>query len=118
MVSKRLDAVRSGALDAALIRGEERLPGLEFVPLWEDALLVALPAGHPPAGRERPGPADLARRPAGAARATGAQRGLPRSRHPGRAGRGRGRRSAVLDGIRRGPAAAGDAQGRPPRLGR
>ncbi|WP_406193163.1 LysR family transcriptional regulator [Kitasatospora sp. NBC_01560] len=56
----RLEGVRSAALDAALIRGEEPSPGLEFAPLWDDPLLVAVPATHPLAELERLGPADLA----------------------------------------------------------
>ncbi len=59
----RLQKVRSAALDAALIRGQEACVGLEFEPLWEDQPMVAVPAGHPLAQRERLGPADLAELP-------------------------------------------------------
>ncbi|MCX5195582.1 LysR family transcriptional regulator [Streptomyces sp. NBC_00249] len=44
--AERLAQVRSGDLDGALLRGERTDPGLEFLPLWQDALVVALPAGH------------------------------------------------------------------------
>jgi DNA-binding transcriptional LysR family regulator len=40
----RLDRVRSGQLDAAFVRGLDEAAGLEFVPVWEDDLLIALPA--------------------------------------------------------------------------
>jgi DNA-binding transcriptional LysR family regulator len=43
---ERLKAVRSGELDAALLRGERDTPGLELLPLWRDELMVALPARH------------------------------------------------------------------------
>ncbi|WP_371404972.1 LysR family transcriptional regulator [Kribbella sp. NBC_00662] len=40
----RLDRVRSGQLDAAFVRGLDEAAGLEFVPVLEDDLLIALPA--------------------------------------------------------------------------
>lgn len=43
----RLEAVRCGELDAALVRAVSTAAGLEVLPLWEDPLYVALPAGHP-----------------------------------------------------------------------
>jgi DNA-binding transcriptional LysR family regulator len=43
---ERLKAVRSGELDAALLRGERDAPELELLPLWCDELMVALPARH------------------------------------------------------------------------
>ena len=46
----RLDRVRGGQLDAAFVRGVDEAAGLEFVPVWEDALLIALPAAIAPAG--------------------------------------------------------------------
>ncbi|MCK7625265.1 LysR family transcriptional regulator [Streptomyces sp. RS10V-4] len=49
---ERLAKVRAGDLDATLLRGERPGPGLEFLPLWQDALMAALPAGHPLAARE------------------------------------------------------------------
>ncbi|MFC4120252.1 LysR family transcriptional regulator [Nonomuraea zeae] len=45
--AERLAAVRSGELDAALVRLVEAAPGLELFPAWTDPLVVALPAGHP-----------------------------------------------------------------------
>ncbi|MEV1004914.1 LysR family transcriptional regulator [Nonomuraea sp. NPDC050202] len=46
----RLSAVRSGELDAALVRALSGAPGLELLPIWTDPLYVALPAGHPLTG--------------------------------------------------------------------
>ncbi|MEU4191174.1 LysR family transcriptional regulator [Kribbella sp. NPDC026611] len=40
----RLDRVRAGQLDAAFVRGIDEAAGLEFVPVWDDQLLIALPA--------------------------------------------------------------------------
>ncbi|MFE2250716.1 LysR family transcriptional regulator [Streptomyces lavendulae] len=59
-VAERLAAVRTGALDAALVRALPTAPGLELLPLWEDPLYVALPAGHPAAALARPALRDLA----------------------------------------------------------
>ncbi|RKE21899.1 LysR family transcriptional regulator [Streptomyces sp. TLI_171] len=60
----RIAALRSGELDAALVRGvgpaEARAAGLHAVPVWTDPLVVALPARHPLAARPHLGPADLA----------------------------------------------------------
>ncbi|MDF5757310.1 LysR family transcriptional regulator [Spongiactinospora sp. TRM90649] len=42
----RLAAVRSGELDAALVRALADAPGLELLPIWTDPLYAALPAGH------------------------------------------------------------------------
>ncbi|MFI1801342.1 LysR substrate-binding domain-containing protein [Streptomyces sp. NPDC020379] len=42
----RLKRVRSGELDATLLRGERAVPELELLPLWEDDLMAALPARH------------------------------------------------------------------------
>jgi DNA-binding transcriptional LysR family regulator len=39
----RLDRVRARQLDAAFVRGIDEAAGLEFLPVWEDALLIALP---------------------------------------------------------------------------
>lgn len=44
----RLDRVRGGQLDAAFVRGLEESAGLEFIPVWQDALLIALPAAWSP----------------------------------------------------------------------
>ncbi|WP_438489367.1 LysR family transcriptional regulator [Streptomyces sp. S186] len=49
---ERLAKVRAGDLDATLLRGERTDPGLEFLPLWQDALMAALPARHELAARE------------------------------------------------------------------
>ncbi|NDZ81641.1 LysR family transcriptional regulator [Streptomyces sp. SID10853] len=59
----RLEEVRAGRLDAAFIRGIERAPGLLLLTLWYDPLVVALPAAHPLAERERLDLADLAELP-------------------------------------------------------
>ncbi|MFE7311901.1 LysR substrate-binding domain-containing protein [Streptomyces sp. NPDC057555] len=48
----RLAQVRTGELDATLLRGERTDPGLEFLPLWQDEVRAALPAGHPLAARD------------------------------------------------------------------
>ncbi|MEV5573858.1 LysR family transcriptional regulator [Spirillospora sp. NPDC052269] len=56
----RLSAVRSGELDAALIRALPQAPGLELLPVWTDPLYIALPAGHPLADRPELDLADLA----------------------------------------------------------
>jgi DNA-binding transcriptional LysR family regulator len=46
-LATRLQQVRDGELDAALVRGVEGAPGLELLPLWRDVLVAALPARHP-----------------------------------------------------------------------
>ncbi|MFI0262341.1 LysR substrate-binding domain-containing protein [Streptomyces sp. NPDC017056] len=56
----RLHRVRSGELDATLLRGDRSEPGLELLPLWQDELRAALPAGHELAVREVIDMADLA----------------------------------------------------------
>ncbi|MFI0717242.1 LysR family transcriptional regulator [Streptomyces inhibens] len=70
---ERLAQVRAGDLDAALLRGERTDPGLEFLPLWQDALMAALPAAHELAARETVELARLAELPL---------RLSPRSRNP------------------------------------
>ncbi|MFF2044177.1 LysR family transcriptional regulator [Kitasatospora sp. NPDC058170] len=45
--TQRLALVRSGALDAAFVRGPAAVPGLDLLPLWSDPLYAALPAVHP-----------------------------------------------------------------------
>ncbi|MER5252370.1 LysR family transcriptional regulator [Streptomyces sp. NPDC002855] len=57
---RRIDALRSGELDAALVRGDGLLPGLAAVRVWDDPLIVALPVTHPLAALPRLQPADLA----------------------------------------------------------
>jgi DNA-binding transcriptional LysR family regulator len=46
---ERIEAVRSGQLDAAFIRGLPTAPGVRFLPIWTNPLYVALPADHPAA---------------------------------------------------------------------
>ncbi|MGG7569378.1 LysR substrate-binding domain-containing protein [Streptomyces sirii] len=58
--AQRLQRVRDGEWDAAFIRGVDRSPGLEFLPLWSDDLVVALPVGHPLTARAEIDLADLA----------------------------------------------------------
>lgn len=57
---RRIEALRSGELDAALVRGGGPLPGLSVMPVWDDPLIVALPATHPLAALPRFEPGDLA----------------------------------------------------------
>ncbi|MFD9906478.1 LysR substrate-binding domain-containing protein [Streptomyces sp. NPDC059063] len=59
----RLRRVRSGDLDATLLRGERAEPELELLPLWLDPLLVALPARHELAVRAAVDLRDLAELP-------------------------------------------------------
>jgi DNA-binding transcriptional LysR family regulator len=42
----RARQVKSGLLDAAILRSGRRQPGLELIPLWEDRLVAALPERH------------------------------------------------------------------------
>ncbi|MBN6033356.1 LysR family transcriptional regulator [Amycolatopsis sp. 195334CR] len=49
--AERLAAVRSGELDAALVRALPAARHLEVLPVWHDPLLVALPEAHPLAGK-------------------------------------------------------------------
>ena len=44
----RLDRVKSRQLDAAFVRGVDEAAGLEFLPVWEDDLLIALPKAIAP----------------------------------------------------------------------
>ncbi|WP_274917624.1 LysR substrate-binding domain-containing protein [Streptomyces sp. WZ-12] len=60
---ERLAWVRTGELDATLLRGERADPGLEFLPLWQDGLMAALPARHELAARDTVELADLAALP-------------------------------------------------------
>lgn len=45
-VGERVERVRSGELDAAVLRGPRDEPDLELLPLWSDALVAAIPARH------------------------------------------------------------------------
>lgn len=60
---QRLRRVRSGELDAALVRGEWARTGLRLVPAWEDEVLAALPSTHPLAAGDVVDFADLAQLP-------------------------------------------------------
>ncbi|MDP4511046.1 LysR family transcriptional regulator [Nonomuraea turcica] len=46
-VAERLASVRSGELDAAVVRALTEAPQLELLPVWSDPLFIALPIGHP-----------------------------------------------------------------------
>jgi DNA-binding transcriptional LysR family regulator len=48
----RLERVAAGQLDAAFVRGVTAAPGVELIEVWQDRVLVALPATHPLADRE------------------------------------------------------------------
>ncbi|MFE6403496.1 LysR family transcriptional regulator [Streptomyces alboflavus] len=51
-LTERLAAVRTGELDAALVRAATTAPGLELLPVWRDPLYVALPEDHPAATQQ------------------------------------------------------------------
>ncbi|MFD0418792.1 LysR family transcriptional regulator [Streptomyces sp. NPDC127108] len=55
-LTERLAAVRSGELDAALVRAATTAPGLELLPVWRDPLYAALPEDHPAAAPHGGGP--------------------------------------------------------------
>jgi DNA-binding transcriptional LysR family regulator len=59
----RLDRVRARQLDAAFVRGITSPAGIDLVPVWQDPLVVALPASHPLAARARIELATLAQIP-------------------------------------------------------
>ncbi len=59
----RLKQVASGGLDAAFVRGVHDAAGLNVVPIWQDPLVVALPASHPLAAGADVALADLAELP-------------------------------------------------------
>ncbi|MFD5915503.1 LysR family transcriptional regulator [Kitasatospora sp. NPDC058201] len=50
--AERLEALRTGGLDAALFRAVTAHPDLDLVPVWHDPLHVALPADHPLAAED------------------------------------------------------------------
>lgn len=62
-VAERLAAVRSGELDAALVRAMDTAADLELLPIWDDPLHVALPAAHRPADGRPPRLEELAMLP-------------------------------------------------------
>ncbi|WP_433136787.1 LysR substrate-binding domain-containing protein [Actinomadura nitritigenes] len=59
----RLRMVRDGELDAAFVRGVSQSPGLDLIPVWQDPLVVALPAAHPLARGQSVDIGDLAELP-------------------------------------------------------
>ncbi|MGW4696043.1 LysR substrate-binding domain-containing protein [Kitasatospora cineracea] len=66
-VRERLARLADGRLDAAFVRGtvpnQDQAPDLRYLPLWQDELVIALPAGHPLADRPEVDLADLATLP-------------------------------------------------------
>ncbi|MER8185701.1 LysR substrate-binding domain-containing protein [Kitasatospora sp. NPDC094015] len=64
-VAERLAALADGRLDAAFVRGAipDHSPGLRFLPVRPETLLIALPARHPLAERAELDLADLAALP-------------------------------------------------------
>ncbi|MFC4116187.1 LysR family substrate-binding domain-containing protein [Nonomuraea zeae] len=61
-VKERLAQLAEGRLDAAFVRAAapDDSPGLRFIPLWDEELVIALPARHPLAERDALSLADLA----------------------------------------------------------
>ncbi|MFF4183024.1 LysR substrate-binding domain-containing protein [Streptomyces sp. NPDC001691] len=59
----RLAQVADGRLDAAFVRSPQPAPGLRVLPLWEDPLVVALPAAHPLARQDEIALSELAALP-------------------------------------------------------
>ena len=59
----RLAMVRAGQLDCTFVRGVRSAPNLDVIQLWDDALVVALPADHPAAGADVVSLTDLAELP-------------------------------------------------------
>ncbi|WP_371660490.1 LysR substrate-binding domain-containing protein [Streptomyces sp. NBC_00280] len=60
-VQERLRQVADHRLDAAFVRGpREAEAGLQYIPVWQDELVAAIPALHPLAGQERLTLAELA----------------------------------------------------------
>ncbi len=62
-LADRLASVRSGVLDAALVRDVADPPDLELLALWTEPVVVALPAGHPLAAHETVRLSDLGELP-------------------------------------------------------
>src|SRR4051812_37208183 len=59
----RLERVAAGQLDAAFVRGQYAVEGVELIEVWQDRLLVALPAHHPLARKPEVPIGELARLP-------------------------------------------------------
>lgn len=59
-VAERLDGVREGTLDFAVVRGVTHAPGLRVLPVWSEPLYAVLPGCHPLAGRPSVALAELA----------------------------------------------------------
>ncbi|MGC0367292.1 DNA-binding transcriptional LysR family regulator [Rhodococcus sp. 27YEA15] len=62
-VWEQLDAVRSGALDAALVRLPRNDQDLELIPVWVDRIVVAIPSRHPLSSKPDLALSDLANLP-------------------------------------------------------
>jgi DNA-binding transcriptional LysR family regulator len=60
---QRLDRVAAGTLDAAFVRGGADSATCRFIPVWEDPLMVALPARHELSAATDVALADLAELP-------------------------------------------------------
>lgn len=58
--ARLVDAVRAGSLDAAVLALPVDGPGLAVVDMYAEDFVLALPTGHPLAGRRRVDPAALA----------------------------------------------------------
>ncbi|HET9877546.1 MAG TPA: hydrogen peroxide-inducible genes activator [Mycobacterium sp.] len=58
-----LTALREGALDAALIALPADTGGITEIPLYDEDFVLALPAGHPLAGKKKVSPAALSQLP-------------------------------------------------------
>ncbi len=58
--AERLNALRQGEIDLALVRGVAASPGVRVLPAWTEALFAVVSARHPAAGREVVGVAELA----------------------------------------------------------
>jgi DNA-binding transcriptional LysR family regulator len=59
-IAERLQRVHDGDLDAAFVRGVDHHTGLRLEPVWDDPLVVALPADHPLAAAAEVDLAELA----------------------------------------------------------
>lgn len=58
--SRLLDALRSGAIDVAMLALPTDASGLVEIPMYQEDFVLALPAGHPLSGRKRVSPDSLA----------------------------------------------------------